>query len=559
MSEITIYRDPNRRPGFYALSKIYDPDLPDPSEERIIPEIQSLIIDDDGSLFWVMDLNETTFKVTLEPANIVVSDLDQGNQISIVDYGNNVLRIYTDARNAPTRLQPDSRLVIYGNAASYRLVLNKGESTEKVVSRYYDTDGQFTSTMVPMAPVLTDLGEPAGMSYGTACHTLDALPNGTKLTMEIFNDHGALVATVTTFTFASAIVNETAGYRPQITELKMVSAQPRSNDEFFLYEQQDPDSLNVQVYLVYDDGQEVFVPVDNEKCFIYGLEDFNASWQGLRQPIMAKYYLHSDEVVAPGVTDTSFVVAEATIVVIPNEAGAGVKISMVPQWVNALGRYVPSYFMYTTDRESVRNVTAHVTFDEGNFVGNLYSTYQVLKLALDLNAIDPIMYDQTVIHRQDIAIRLQPVAALERYVIRDTLQSPLIYGIDEPNSRRPVIHYDTDLQQYFIPSSIFLTKEAMLNSFFTKAGVPYDAENEAGPPEPTHFTIRDVNTGAMVISAPIPIDDYATAWTVTGVNKDRFVDSLFLVEFIHEVDISTQLVLYGAGVDCYASTTGYIE
>src|SRR5690606_19130489 len=123
----------------------------------------------------------------------------------------------TDDRNSPTRLQPDSRLVVYGNAATYKLFKDYGTEDELVVSRHYDTDGNFVSTQVPMGQVLTDNETLANLSYGLPCHTLEDLPDNTRLTMAVYNDHGALVALVTCFTMASAILNESPGYIPQIT------------------------------------------------------------------------------------------------------------------------------------------------------------------------------------------------------------------------------------------------------------------------------------------------------------------------------------------------------
>jgi hypothetical protein len=554
---VTLFEED--RPNFYQLSDIYDPSVVYvPGETRVIPKVRSLVMDASGRLYWVTAVDPVTYASTLKPASIVVTDETEGDQVSIVSYGNDVFYVYTDARNAPTRLQPDSRLVLYGNVATYRLVKDKGLPTEAVVSRYYDTDGNYVGSMIPMNPVQTDTGVNTGMSYGSTCHTLETLADGTRLTMEVYNSHGALAATMTCFTQASAIANEALGYRPTIVDLKITATQTRDNGELFLYEKQDPDSLNVQVSLVYDDGNEVPVTIDSQKCFLYGLEDFVAAWQGLRQTLLVKYYLNYDEVVDAGLAATNFITKEIDLVVIPNEAGAGLKVSVLPQWSVALSAYHLRYFLYSTDRDAMMDVTTHVTITDGAFVGTLYGAYQTFILEIDLSQINPTVYTEPVYHRQSVSIRLQPIAALERYLIRDTMLSPTIYGVDAPSSRRPVLHYDATLEQYFVPSTVFATPEAFLQSFYDKATPPYAADAEEAPPVPTHFVLRDLNSGAMVVADRIALADYAAAFSVTGVPKNRYVDTTVVVEFLHEVDESTVLICYGVPVDCSLSATGYV-
>ena len=557
---IVTWRDPNRRPGFYKLTDIYDPDVEpqNPNQQMIIPEVTSLVINETGSLFYVTVLNPSTYKVTLQPATLVVSDQNAAVQVSVVDYGNNAFRIFTDTRNTPTRLVPSTRLIAYGNTATYQLFKNYGEENQTVVSRYYNSSGEFVSTHVPMQQVLTEEGQNSNVSYGVSCHTLVDLPEGTRLTMAIYSSHGALVALVTTFTKASAIMNEAPGYQPLITGLRIDGTQIRENGDFFLYENQDSDSLNLQVYVTYDDGNEELAVVDNEKTFIYGLEDFVSSWPGLAQDLVIKYYLSEGELTEENLTETSFIETTVRLIVVPNDVGFGAKIAVLPYWSSGLARYVLRYFLYTTDRDAVVDITPHVTIAAGTFVGTLYGVYQSLTLNVDLNDVAPDSYPESTIHVQTLNIRLQPQAALERYMFRDAPNSPTIYGTDSVSSRRPVIHYDADLEKYFVPSTIFTTEEGFINSFYNKAQAPYDAEAEEGPPVPTHFVIRDISSSAMVVATPIPIEEYDSAWAVTGTPKDRFAGATVVVEFLYEVSEAEMLILIGAPVDVYVSETGYL-
>lgn len=560
--DLVLIHDPNGRPGLYDINDIYDPDNPplNPSEGKIVPVVGSVITAAGGTLYYVTAVAAApSYKATLVPCNIVVTDQDASKQVSIVDYGNNTLRIYQDTRNSPTRLQPSLRMGVRGiTPATYQLIKDRGTENETVISRYYDTDGDFISTQIPMIQVLTDSDQPANLAYGQACHTLDTLVEDTKLDMVVYDDHGAEVASISAFVRNSAILNEAPGYQPKITSIYLVATQERGNNEFFLQENQDPDSLNVQVWLGYDDGNQVQVTVDSQKCFMYGLEDFVASWQGLRQEIMVKYYLSDGELVDPLLTDTSFITATYAIVVVPNDVLAGVKISTIPYWSIVNSRYQLQYFMYTTDRDVIEDVTPYVTIYDGAFVGTQYGTYQTMTLSLDLNEVDPATYPESTIHYQTVSIQLQPIASTTRYIIRDTPSSEQVYGVDSTLTPRPVIRYDTVLEKYFVPSTVFLDSDTFIESFYTKATPPFDPDTEEGPVAPTHFTIRDVLSSAAVIAAPIAIADYDSAWSVIGTPADRFVGANVVVEFLYDAGGGNYLKLYGAPVDVYESETGYV-
>ena len=557
MAKITTFMED--RPGFYDISDIYDPDNPKQSSGKnmVIPKVGSLV-NNNGTIFWVSKVSPAPeYKSTLLPTVSIVTDENIGNQISVIDYGNNVFNIYVDDRNSPIRLKPDSRLIVYGTVEYYRLVMNKGKSNERIVSRHYDTDGKYISSNIPMKMVTSKSSSSSGVYYPTGCHTLDTIPNGTLLTMEIFNQHGALVATVTTFANSSYILNESIGYNPQISKLKLKATQVRENGEFFLYENQDPDSLNIQAYLVYTDGTEIQVNVDGRRCIIYGLEEFNASWPGLRQTILVKYNLSADETPVAGLTTTSFISVEQDIVVVSTQVGSGVKISPIPYWNNTAASYAFEYFIYNKDRSASKHITPLVTVVKNTFNGITYGVFQAFTISVDLKKIYPKEYASESIYQQTIIVKLRPQAAYDKYLLKDAINSPVTYGVDEPKNKRPVLHYDSDVDKYFIPTSLFGTKEDFIRNFYERATPTYDPALEAGPPAPTHFLLRDIRSGAMLNSNIIPVKDYASEINITGLPVGRFVNSTILIEFIHYIDATNQLICHGSPVDVHKSKTGY--
>jgi len=76
----------------------------------------------------------------------------------------------------------------------------------------------------------------------------------------------------------------------------------------------------------------------------------------------------------------------------------------------------------------------------------------------------------------------------------------------------------------------------------------YDANLMSAPQQPTHFLIRDISTGAMISPAMIPVDNYSLAFNIAESIAGQHNNATVLVEFIKQVNASTNLILYGAPV-----------
>lgn len=568
MAESVVAYGP-RKIDLHELSTIFDPDVDtlNPNGElpngKIIPVVSSMVIDKNanGALYWVSYVDPDTYKSTLDPVRVVVSSEDQSSTVSIVSYKNDIFPLFYDTRTAPTTLQPDRRLFIGGtNVANYHIVRGRGTSNEKVISRYYDTDGNFVDTKIPLIPVeATDL---VGLWVLSECHTLVDMAINEILHIVVFNDHGTEVATVTVHSRPSSIINEGPGFKPVIRKLSVKSIQQLSNDEIYVMEKQRVDDIMLTAVLTYADGREVEFPIDGVKCKVYGLEDFIASYSGLRQPILVKYYL--DDFEESEVTNSDrFISTEAYLVVVPNELVTGIKVSVFPLWNAVLGRYVLRYYAYTKDRDRIWDVTSHVTIAEGSFIGNLFGSQQSFVIQVDLTAADSTVFPEgspnsPILHRQTVTIRVMPPNTLVRYILRDGPNSAVAYGADSATSRRPIIKYDTTRQQYFIPATQFPIVESMVKSFYLNATPPYQADAELGPLEPTHFIMRDVYSGTMVTPSLIPIEDYAVAFNIIGSPASRYSSATVIIEFLRAIDVDTTLTLYGVPVDVSISEGGYL-
>ena len=548
---IIAHTDPNRRIGIFELEEVFNPDIHDINDDsKFVPKIRSLVVDQNGSIFRVVSVDEETYRSTLSPASIVITDDTQDDQISVENYQNNIFACYLDDRNLPVRVVIDSRLVIYGQTESYQLFINYQTEDERVVSSYYDTDGSFISNSVPMIDILSTDGTPSNAKYPRPSHTQETLADGTRLTMVIYNAQNSVVATTTLFTKRSTIQSSETGNQPVISNMSIIGNQSRGNDEFFVIQNQDIEELNLRARLTYDDGGTVEVPVDNQKLHLYGAESFFPSWIGLRQPIMMKYFLSFQEAGQPEIITNNFITSDAYLVVTPAASYANVKISVIPYWVAAANEYRLRYFLYSADRTRSREITSHVTISTGTFVGNAFGDQQSLTLRVNLNEIDSTTYPDTNFYEQNVVISLQPPTSSTRWIIQDTPTSEIVYGAENPAGPRPRILYSPTSQRYRIPSTLFRTTEFFLTAFYTYGQAPFDPTTEEQVPQPTHFTFRDIQTGDALLSSPVDINDFSVELAIIGAgSSDRYVNTTILVEFILRTQGGNTSILYGVPVE----------
>lgn len=241
------------------------------------------------------------------------------------------------------------------------------------------------------------------------------------------------------------------------------------------------------------------------------------------------------------------------LVVVKDKDEFSLKISAVPRYLGGQSKWVMSYFLYTDNRDSVYEISDYVKYATGyEFDGSetKWGVEQTVQIDYDLqdvlNTTDPFTGSQV------FYITVNTPSNYVRYTVRDNKNSAIIYGADSSLSRRPVIWYDADLNQYFIPTSVFQNKEAVIESFYTKARPFFDTKTETEPPAPTHFIIRDSTNGDQLISTPVELDNYGAAWTLIDPSR-KLNGTTVLVEFLRLVD-STFTILYGVPVDVRLGT-----
>lgn len=547
-SGLIIYN--NRKADVYRKDEIYDPE--NPQSGKYFPSLNSIIIDN-GSLWYVVARNEVTYAVTLAPCSFITKEEDE---VQIISYGNDNFCIYQDERTNPHKLVVDAKLLFYGNnLAEYTLHRVTSSNKEEIISVYLDNTDSFVSNRIPLVSISEEY---PSYKYPTNCHTTHDLVEGEPVILRVYNNLGNLVAELTCFVRNAVWLNDLSSHTNPIVKLDAECLQTLG-DAFFIYAKQDPSHLNIKPYLMYADGTKVYIDVDNVQCFLYGLEDYIPSFPGHSQKLILKYFLNYREASINSTTtdQVRFLTCEKDLIVVNNTNSFDCKVSIIPMYNSALQKWELRFFAYTENRDAVYGITDKVTFDEEfPFVGTneKWGVEQHIEILYDLQSI--FNSDDPMPGAQSFWITVwDPVNRYVRYTFKDSESSVIVYGTDSSILRKPIIHYDETIDMYFIPTSVFQNKEAVIEAFYTMASPPIFTKIEGEAPTPTHFTIRDASNGQMLIGGLIPITEYGQAWN-TIIGTPKLAGRTVIVEFEQEVN-GVFNILYGVPVDVVNSPTGY--
>ena len=540
LSDGTVILYNNRKADLLKYDDLYFPSKPESG--KVVPTVDSLVIKNDSTLWRVSAVDSVTYEPTLVPINHIVGEEDE--EVSVINYNNSKFRVYVDKRTEPYKVVVDSKLLFCGtNLSEYVLYRVASDGVEESISAYYGATGQYVSDRVPLTTVSSE--HPA-YKYPTNCHTLTELEEDQPLILRVYNNLGVISAEVTVYVRYASWFNDLQSHTNPIVEFGVNCLQEQGED-FYIYPKQNRDDLNLLPYLVYADGSRVDVPIDSMKCFVYGFEDFVPDYPGRVQTLVFKYFLNRKERTTQGI-DTNFLTCTKNLRVISNYINYEVRVSPIPQFDGNDNMWKLRFFAYTTKRDTCYDITELVHYSEGkDFVGGPDKWGREQEVEIEFNLQSIFDTDEVLPGIQTFHITVRDPKVYERYVLRSDITSDHYYGSDGL-TRRPVIYKDVSQNVYFIPTSIFKTKEGVIESFYTLADPLYNTCAETMPPTPTHFTFRDATSGMMLTGGVIPIENYFKAISLIGEHSLSDKQTV-VVEFVQEIGDGEFLILYGVPVD----------
>jgi len=550
MPDIILFT--HETPGYYEISQIFDPDTN--TDGMIIPRLNSMVLNADGILKRVIDVNSNTYKVTYGSIKTTLimpevgAEPEDGSLQTIVNYGNSRMYLMFDNRETPTKLTIDKKITIPGNDTDNYTIMKKDPLTGiySPIALYYDINGIFQGNYIP----LVEVNGSNNLKYCPSCKTGISIANDEVYYLIAYDHTGTETASFKLFA-KQALINNVVNDDILITNFELNASQ-ESDNKFYLYPGQDVNSLVISPNLIYNNGKEQSVAIDGNLCHIYGLEDFIPTFPGQQTTILVKYFLGENQQASGEFVGNSggvrYLFATKVVEVLnPADSDFINKISIVPYYVSAQSKYILLCFLYEVGSLPL-HVTSYVTIE--GFNGQEFNLDQTINLSFNLKDIHPELENDRTI-QQNVVLRLAPYAYYERYITRDSIGDDYgIYGVDSPVLARPVIYYDIALEQYFIPTSKFQNVNQLKEAFYYKARPIFDTDLSAVPVVPTHFTIRDINSGSVLLAAPVAIADYAQSWSILNANPAILLNKNCIVEFLKD-NGGVFSYLYGAPVDVY--------
>lgn len=161
-------------------------------------------------------------------------------------------------------------------------------------------------------------------------------------------------------------------------DVKLVDSD--DSDTFVLSQRGSVNELasKLYAYIVYDNGDKEFVPIDNRTCFCYGLEAISTATPDRVYNLLFKYF--RNVATNPNSNTPKTFMTCTKRVLIANDAASTVRrISLVPCWNYKASRYVFKYLIYDTTfnspefRDNLDTITrSDDTADAINFTNCFY-------------------------------------------------------------------------------------------------------------------------------------------------------------------------------------------
>lgn len=488
-----LIRDPDRGYRHWLISEIYIPG----GDGRYVPNVNDSVLDWTQGLLQVIAVDITTGISTLkkwdaprDPSEMTDDDILLG---AGPGYQSESYRMYLNTNVMPHALACDSRLHLYGTTASYIKVFLGTDISQagEVISAFYDQSGQFLGENIPLETVVMPGVDNRAVKAPKVGYTLRQLNDGEVVTVVVYDDAAHAISIAKMLIKNTAFVRTPDASTKYITSIHVESPFiSSSNPKLIEYPINMPvQSLNLMGVVTYSDGSRLRMPVDGTKFSMHGLENYIATVQGQKLPLVLSYKLSPNEysyVVEPSPNKHISEAYEATT--LRADGAYTVKLFAYPVWINALSGYRLEYYLYNLDRDQVYPVTnlVQMASDSRAFNPIEYGTVQKITVAIDLNRVDNRFANYRHVQTFEITLLAEGTNANEdNWTVGFSPGQNPPYG---PGLQALANFINVNNWQLDIRCQC-ATKEEWLTRVYYATQPLYDPESEARAPEPNFFVL----------------------------------------------------------------------
>lgn len=525
-NKVLIY-EPNSPWKIWAYQEIY---IGTTESGVYVPKVNDFVLNYEDFIWYkVISLDSTSFIPTLDTVQFIPSGEEFSDYDVILGQGPgsvyDTYRAYLDTSVMPYSLALEQRNYIHGTMAQYVKIFRgsiANANDYRVISMFYDTNGNFLGDQVPLELVYM----PNGQNYATysipPCKTSEDMPDGEIITVVVYSDTGHVVSKckfIVERTSYIRSVNESIKYVSSISlESDFISG---SNPSLINFPINVPlNSLNLIGVVHYSDGSTTRMPVDNTRFKVFGLESFVSTIVGQEIPIVLTYTLGNSEVAyGTSVGETHHISESYVAKTVEADGQYAVKLYCYPVWQDSVNGYKLRWFMYNLDRELVFEVTPSIIFNSTSQTYNptMYGVTQTLSVSINLQNVSGTFANY--IHTQTIGVSL----------LKPGNDTPTNWTILFESGQNPVYGLGNEAKLDFVNSNLSRLDikcgatdlEDWLDKLYYPTKPLKNPSTEATPPVPNMFTV-------MVdgFEVTLPIVEWQNQITINGLVKN--MDTAFI-------------------------------
>lgn len=483
--------------GLWQMWGIGDIWRGDVGAHKHVPKVDDYVIDPATYTMYIVEEHDPVTLVPrlreIRPANMSFTLTETDVLFGVNGYNqSDTYRVYIDQSVIPHVLAVDIRLKIAGSMASYCKLFKGSDvsTTGHVVSKTYDSNGQFIGENVPLELVAIDSHNNYSIKTVAVCHTTEDLINGEVVTAVIYNDQGHVVSKRQLLVENTSFIRSVNASQRYISHISIESAfLSPTEDHVIRFPLNIPmNALNIIGVVHYSNGQTLRLPVDGSKFKMFGLDQHISSIIGQQVDLVLSYALSSDEVSYAGVTGDGHYITEPyqLVTVNPNNSYS-VKLFGYPFWVNEATGYQMRWWLFNLDRNVFFEVTSWVRFADntGAFNPKGYGYLQRKSVSINLKDVSGSFNSFVHVQLVDIVLSAPPDNSPTQTawtMSHESISSRPLYG-----NLLYCKRVGTNLIDITSTISTFdLWKERMYLHTYPLL----DRTAELNPPAPTHFVVN---------------------------------------------------------------------
>lgn len=413
---------PNRGFKVWAKDQIYTLDNSSPG--LYVPNIGDVVIEWVGNvlqIYKVTGVNNTNGTSTLTPGvlsppsgGLLEEDILLGSGPGTISES---YRLYCNNDTNPSTISFDSRLHIYGTAASKVRVFRGTDISEpnnaiSAVVNFNFNNNTYTvvSQELPLETVIQPGADVVAVRTPTVGRSVEQLTEGEVCTVVVYDTGNNVLSISKLIVRVTNFIRSTDASTRYITAIELLTPfmNASNNHQVDVPINTLMSSMQFRCLVRYSDGDESILPVDGVKVQLLGADNFIATVLGQTAPLILVYNMAPEEFASsnPSPTADRFITEDYTITTTAVVGAYSVKLFAVPRWeTTPTSRWVLDWYMYTMDREEIFEVTNFITYVTP-FTGTLIGSNQTVTVQLNLQNVVHIPAFNYYQHVQTVIVKL---------------------------------------------------------------------------------------------------------------------------------------------------------